>query len=192
MRDDWMNMNAGLVVLGVLVLASGTPAQAQTIPAKPGLWAASTVVTINGKQMPTRFDFKGALTEQQKSAIRQAMAQLGLPKNGNPSLICSTATEVDLQQMMADARSHGCVPTVTDRARDHISFNLACKTPQGLTAAGNGSATGINTDRVNYAYAMKGVADGTPVTYEARQVQQFVGPDCQHPPAGIDPQWIGM
>ena len=186
-----MNTNPVAVAFGVVALSLGVAAQAQMIPAKPGLWASSTVVTINGKPAPTLFNVRGALTEPQVAAIRSAMTRLGLPKNGNPSLVCSTASEVDLQAVMADARARGCAPIVTDRGQDHINFDLACKTPQG-NATGKGSVTGINTDRVNYSFVMKGVISGAPVSFESRQVDQFVGPDCQNPPPGIDPKWIRM
>lgn len=184
-----LTVTLSLTALSFLTICSS--AHAQPVPAKPGLWASASQVTINGNLTPTIFDIKGAMSDAEKAAMKQAMAALGLPTDANPGLSCETATQIEIEDVMADLKSKGCLTTITEQTPDHINFTADCNS-EGMKANGKGSVTGVNTNTVIFHAELNGVFNGVPINYVGKNTTQFVGPDCANPPAGIDPKWIGQ
>ncbi|ESQ83768.1 DUF3617 family protein [Asticcacaulis benevestitus] len=169
--------------LSTLVVAA-LPAQAQTVPAKPGLWAQASEAVLNGKKLPTLFDIKG-VPEAKKNQLRQSMAAAGLPAGWNPSLSCEKATQVDLQEVLANMKAQGCAASITSQTADHISANLQCKSETGI-ATGTANVSGINSSSVTYVMNLTGTMYGQPMTYKATSINKFLGSDCSALPAGVD------
>jgi hypothetical protein len=177
-----------LASAGLGFLSIGIAAYAQTVPSKPGLWASASEVVLNGKKMPTIFEING-VPEAKKQQLRQSMAAAGLPAGWNPSLTCETASEVDIQQVLASMKADGCVGTITSRTPTHITADLQCKSPQG-NSIGKADVSGVSTSTVTYVINMTGMLYGKPMTYKASTTSKFLGSDCSNLPAGIDPSMV--
>lgn len=183
-------MNAGVkywafIAMSLSTLAvAGLPARAQTVPAKPGLWAQASEAILNGKKLPTLFDIKG-VPEAKKAQLRQSMAAAGLPAGWNPSLSCEKASQIDLQDVLASMKAQGCSASITSRTADHISANLQCKSESGM-ATGTANVSGISSSSVTYVMNLTGTMYGQPMTYKATSINKFLGSDCSALPAGVD------
>jgi hypothetical protein len=134
--------------------------------------------------MPTIFEIKG-IPEAKKAALRQSMAEAGLPAGWNPSLTCETASEVNLQKVLADMNAQGCAATLTSRTSTHITADLQCKAPSG-SSTGKADVSGSGTSTLNYVITMNGQIYGKPAIYKASTVSKFIGTNCSQLPAGID------
>jgi hypothetical protein len=180
-----MNFRAALPALAFLsACLLPAAADAQTVPAKPGLWASASQVVLNGKPMPTLFDIRG-IPETKKTQLRQAMAQAGLPAGWNPSLDCRTETEVDLQAIMAKMQADGCAPKITSNTGSRITGTMDCEA-DGTKGHGTVEVTGIGSNAVTYLMTMTGTINGAPMTYKATTVSKFIGADCSQLPPGVD------
>lgn len=58
---------------------------AQSLDARPGLWAEASSSITNGKAMPTIFDVKGGLPAGEKARTKQVMAKRACRRTGTPS-----------------------------------------------------------------------------------------------------------
>jgi len=182
---------------GCLLAAGATAALAQTYPARPGLWASAHQATMDGKKLPGQLDIKGGMSPQQRQAIIQAMAQLGLPAGWSPSLSCETATQVSVQETLRKAQMDGCKVNVTDQRSDSLRFKMSCTPTAGQGAhmgpmSGTGEVTGIGGQEVKMGTRIQASIQGRMVNYESQTVSKWVGADCKHPPAGLDPSMVGM
>ena len=184
-----MNIRATLPVLS-LVTAALLPAMAtaQTVSTKPGLWASASTVVLNGKTLPTIFDIHG-IPETKKTQLRSAMAQAGLPAGWNPSLDCQTATEVDLQQILARMQADGCTPRITSNSGGRITGTMDCAA-DGAQTKGTVEVTGVGSAAVTYLLNMTGTMNGAPMTYKATTVSKLIAADCSHLPPGVDPSML--
>jgi hypothetical protein len=178
-----------LIGTGLGTLIIGITAYAQTVPSKPGLWASASEVLVDGKKMPTIFEING-VSEAKKQQLRQSMAAAGLPAGWNPSITCETASEVDIQQVLASMKADGCVGTITSRTQTHITADLQCKSPQG-NSIGKADVSGVGSTTVTYVINMTGTLYGKPMTYKASTTSKFLGSDCSTLPAGVDPSMVG-
>lgn len=168
-----------------LVCAALAPAlHAQTVPAKPGLWASASQAVINGKPLPTIFDIHG-IPESQKTQLRQAMAQAGLPAGWNPSLTCEKATEVDLQTILGQMKAEGCDPEITSNTGSHITGKVQCASGPSK-GSGTVDVSGVGSAQVTYVLNMTGTINGAPMTYKATTISKFIGSDCSQLPPGVD------
>ncbi|WP_443750829.1 DUF3617 domain-containing protein [Asticcacaulis solisilvae] len=159
-------------------------AHAQTVPAKPGLWASASQAVLNGKTLPTIFDIHG-VPEAKKTQLRQAMAQAGLPAGWNPSLTCETATRIDLQTILGQMKAEGCTPEVTSNSGSRITGKVTCASGP-TTGTGTVEVSGIGSAQVTYVLNMTGTISGAPMTYKATTVSKFIGSDCSQLPPGVD------
>ncbi|MBW8883097.1 MAG: DUF3617 domain-containing protein, partial [Asticcacaulis sp.] len=156
-----------------VLAVAGSGAHAQTVPAKPGLWASASQAVLNGKALPTIFDIHG-VPEAKKTQLRTAMAQAGLPAGWNPSLTCQKATEVNLQDILANMKAEGCTPKITSNAGGHITGTMTCASG---ASQGNGTVdvSGVGSSAVTYVMTMTGTMNGAPMTYKATTVSKFIG-----------------
>jgi len=161
---------------------------AQTVPAKPGLWASASQAVLNGKPMPTIFDIHG-IPEGQKTQLRQAMAQAGLPAGWNPSLTCEKATEVDLQTILGQMKAEGCDPEITSNTGSRITGKVTCASGP-TTGSGTVEVSGVGSAQVTYVLNMTGTINGTPMTYKATTISKFIGSDCSRLPPGVDQSMV--
>lgn len=171
-------------------LASQLPmlAAAQTIEARPGLWAEAHVSTLNGKRMPSILDIQGALKPQERAAIVNAMNQLGLPAGWAPALSCASTSSYDVQALAKSAGDGACTVSIIEQRRDGARFAVSC-TGQ-LNGKGQGEVKVLNQVQAESRYSMDGTYQGQPVKFEQKSQSKWIGADCSHPPQGIDPSWL--
>ena len=174
----------GAMSVAGLVMA----AQAQTVPAKPGLWASASKVELNGRAMPTLFDING-IPDAKKAQMRQSMAAAGLPAGWNPFLTCETATQVDLQEVLDKMKAQGCTAAITSQTGSRVTASLQCTNVSG-NGAGTVEVTGIGTTTVNYVANLSGVMLGQPMTYKGSTVSRFLGSSCTDLPPGVDASMV--
>ena len=162
---------------------------AQSVPSRAGLWVEASEAKINGNAAPTMLDIDGAMDEQTRSGIKQAMRKYGLPAGWNPSLSCITAQELNVQQWIKKT-SKNCGNLSTKQSGDKVTFSGTCAMG-GQTATVKGSAQFNGDKEVVHEARVEGTYQGKPVVSETRSVSKWVGADCNNPPAGIDPAWLG-
>jgi len=185
-----MTVRAALPALAIAAFVLPAVAHAQTVPAKPGLWASASQVVLNGKPMPTIFDIRG-IPDAKKAQLRQAMAQAGLPAGWNPSLDCQTESEIDLQAMLARMQADGCAPKITSNTGSRITGTMDCEA-DGTKGHGTVEVTGIGSSAVTYLMTMTGTINGAPMTYKATTVSKFIGSDCSQLPPGVDESMLSQ
>jgi len=124
--------------------------------------------------------------------IQQAAKQLGLPEGGIPSLTCEHKGSFDAREMLAKEKmASECKVDVLDQRRDGARFSLHCQMPQGGTSQGSGELTILNGGtEARMSVSSRGEVMGKPLNVEMKGVSKWIGADCAHPPAGIDPGWV--
>jgi len=172
--------------LGLLAAAA---ARAENVQVKPGLWAQSNITTVNGKQMQMPNLGAGA---QEYQRIQQAAKQIGLPEGGIPSLSCERKGSYDARELLAKEKmASECKFDVLDQRRDGARFSLRCQMPQGGVSQGSGEVTILNGGtEARMTMSSRADIQGKPLNVEMKSVSKWIGADCAHPPAGIDPSWV--
>jgi hypothetical protein len=164
-------------------------ALAQSVPSRAGLWVEASETKINGNAAPTMLDINGAMDESTRNGIKQAMRKYGLPAGWSPSLSCVTAQELNVQQWVKKTASN-CGNLSVKQAGNKFTFSGTCAMG-GQTANVKGSAQFNGDKEVVQEAQVQTTYQGKPVVSENRSVAKWVGADCNNPPAGIDPAWLG-
>jgi hypothetical protein len=176
------------LLLAAACLAAAA-AHAEPTQVKPGLWAQAVSTTVNGKplKMPNMGDGPAA---QEWKRIQQAMKQFGLPEGWQPGLSCQRESSVDARDLIAkDKMASGCKFDVLEQRRDGGRFSMRCQLPEGVSQ-GSGEVTVTNGTEARFDSRSRMETGGQAVSLETKVVSKWVGPDCAHPPAGIDPSWV--
>ena len=177
-----------LLALGLTAAASAS--LAENIQVKTGLWAGTSVTTVNGKtlQMPNMGNGPAA---QEWQRMQQAAKQFGLPEGGTPSLSCERKGSYDGREMLAKEKTGSdCKFDLLEQRRDGARFSLQCKMPQGGTSTGKGEVTILNGTEARITATSRAEVQGQVLNLEWKSVSKWIGADCAHPPAGIDPSWV--
>ncbi|TAK77009.1 MAG: DUF3617 family protein [Aquabacterium sp.] len=183
---NWFSPAAAGIVLACAAIPTG--ACAQSLDARPGLWAEASSSIINGKAMPTIFDVKGGLPAGEKARIKQVMAKLGLPPNWNPKLQCLTKASFDSAEVIRKAAASCPSPSVKARGNE-ISYSARCQ-EQGTEAQVTGNVRAVSDTEIRSNSRVEAQVQGQKVVSEHQTVSKWLGADCTQPPAGIDPQWL--
>lgn len=180
----------GPAVAGIAVACAAihTGACAQSLDARPGLWAEASTSTINGKAAPTIFDVKGGLQEGEKARIKQVMGKLGLPQNWNPKLQCLTKASFNAAEVLRKSAVSCPSPSVKAKGNE-ISYSARCH-EQGADAVVTGSVRAVSDTEIRESSRAEALVQGNKYVTEHQAVRKWLGADCTQPPAGIDPQWL--
>lgn len=175
------------VVLAVSSLAGPMPARAQSVSVKPGLWASASTTRLNGSDMPTLMDVKGAMTPQQRSGLTAAMERLGLPTGSNLALHCQ---RTDTYRLPSPEAMEGCQMKVTPT--DARSGTIALSCSGTLNGSGRGSYEVTGKTAARQQLSMDATSRGLPLKLEQSTVFKWLGDDCTRLPAGIDPDMFAV
>jgi hypothetical protein len=176
-------------LLAAALLAAASVSQAEPVQVKPGVWAFAVTTTINGRPLPMPALGDGPAAQEWRR-MQQLVKQFGLPEGGHPGLACQRESAIDVRQLIAkDELASKCKIDLLEQRRDGGRFSLNCQSADGV-AQGKGEATVINGTEARVSATSHAVMHGQALDMETRTVSKWVGPDCQHPPAGIDPSWI--
>jgi hypothetical protein len=177
-----------VLALGLLSATSAT--FADTLQVRQGLWVSSTIITLNGQPMEMP-DMGGGAAGQEWQRMQQVAKQLGLPPSGMVSFNCERKGVYDLREELAKQNKDAtCKIDLLDQRRDGARFAMHCQSPQYGASEGKGEATVLNGTEARYAMTGHAVVMGKPMNTEIKSVDKWIGADCAHPPAGIDPSWV--
>lgn len=181
-----LSRSPALAVALSLAAAAGA-AQAQTLSVKPGLWASASTTRINGSDMPTLMDVKGAMTPQQRSGLTAAMARLGLPAGSNLALHCQ---RTDSYRLPAPEALDGCQVKVDPTNATSGTIALSCS--GALNGSGRGSYEVTGKTAARQQLSMDATSRGMPLKLEQSTVFKWLGDDCERLPQGIDPDMFAV
>lgn len=162
---------------------------ARALDVKSGLWASASSTTVDGKPQPSSFERDSGLSASEVREVRAAMREAGLPEGWEPQLICVKAGGLDPQAALRELGPHGCHAEALQPGREALKYAVRCKGPDS-SGNGQGEVTVRQGSESRGVLRVSLVHQGRPLRYEQQWVGKWLGADCQHPPAGIDPAWV--
>lgn len=166
----------------LLMLLAASPAGAQPVKMRPGLWEHTVTMKSQSGQM------EAAMAEMQKSLagmspaqrkqMEQMMAQqgVGIGPSANVIKVCVTPEEADLDRLPAEP---GCTQTVSRTGPSTVAMRFSCKGDAGNPpSSGEGTMTFSGPTAYTGRFTMKTTTDGKPEVIQATQSGKWLSAQC--------------